>query len=408
MASRSKPDTLNSDAQSIRTDCIVCGSGDVDIFFVIERVPVQCNVLWPTRGEALNAPVGTIRLGFCNCCSHIANVAFDPNSMDYTEHYENSLHFSPRFQTFLDYLIQRLDSEFELRGKHVIDVGCGKGEFITALCERTGCFGVGFDKSYALNEANGHAIPAEARFVVDFYGERYAEYPVDLITCRHVLEHIDRPYEFIAMIRRVVGDRTSVGVYFEVPDALFTAQHLGIWDIIYEHVSYFTRHSLVTLFEREGFTVTDVSSVFDGQYLCLSAAAHAPAEQNSFAGTDEISEIRGDVTAFRQRYDAKLLEWKRAMEEIRRSRSKAVVWGTGSKGATFLNAVGVTDEVRYAVDINPRKAGKFVPGTGQEVVSPQFLEQYRPDVVIVMNPIYEAEIRGMLASLQVHAEVLIA
>jgi hypothetical protein len=54
--------------------------------------------------------------------------------------------------------------------------------------------------------------------------------------------------------------------------------------------------------------------------------------------------------------------------------------------------VGVGEEIEYLVDINPYRHGKFVPGTGKQIVGPEFLAQYRPDLVIAMNPIYRAEI----------------
>ena len=58
----------------------------------------------------------------------------------------------------------------------------------------------------------------------------------------------------------------------------------------------------------------------------------------------------------------------------------------------FLTTLGIKDEIPYAVDINPYKHGTFLPGNGQEIVSPEFLKTYEPDVVIVMNPIYMEEI----------------
>ena len=51
------------------------------------------------------------------------------------------------------------------------------------------------------------------------------------------------------------------------------------------------------------------------------------------------------------------------------------------------------------MDINPRKQGMYVAGTGQQIVPPEFLKYYQPDVVIVMNPIYESEIRQIIEGL---------
>ncbi len=73
-----------------------------------------------------------------------------------------------------------------------------------------------------------------------------------------------------------------------------------------------------------------------------------------------------------------------------------VLWGSGSKAVSFLTTLGITDELQYVVDINPHRQGMFMPGTGHAIVSPDFLAEYKPDRVIIMNPIYREEITKML------------
>jgi hypothetical protein len=60
----------------------------------------------------------------------------------------------------------------------------------------------------------------------------------------------------------------------------------------------------------------------------------------------------------------------------------------------------------YAVDINPNKRGTFMAGTGQEIVTPDFLPDYRPDLVIAMNPIYTEEIQRDLTRRGIGARVV--
>jgi hypothetical protein len=60
---------------------------------------------------------------------------------------------------------------------------------------------------------------------------------------------------------------------------------------------------------------------------------------------------------------------------------------------TFLNTLKTKDHIDYVVDINPRKQGRYVAGTGQQIVTPDFLRDYQPDMVMVMNPIYKREIQ---------------
>jgi len=95
------------------------------------------------------------------------------------------------------------------------------------------------------------------------------------------------------------------------------------------------------------------------------------------------------------------------LEEINRTGQRAVVWGGGSKGITFLNQINNPQQIKYVVDINPRKQGLYVPGTGQLIVSPAFLSKYKAEIVIVMNPIYTNEIRHLSKNLGVTAEFLL-
>ncbi|MEO1671695.1 MAG: hypothetical protein AAFR77_13070, partial [Cyanobacteria bacterium J06631_2] len=80
--------------------------------------------------------------------------------------------------------------------------------------------------------------------------------------------------------------------------------------------------------------------------------------------------------------------------------------GAGSKGVTFLNILQEQQQIRYVVDINPHKEKKYIPGTGQEIIAPNFLIDYQPEIVIVMNPIYENEIRQMLNKMRLTPQLL--
>ena len=72
------------------------------------------------------------------------------------------------------------------------------------------------------------------------------------------------------------------------------------------------------------------------------------------------------------------------------------MWGSGSKGVTFLNVLQTQNQIRHIVDINPRKQGKFIPGSGQQIIAPEALKANPPDVIIIVNAIYESEIQQQL------------
>ncbi|MGB2959650.1 MAG: methyltransferase domain-containing protein [Bacteroidota bacterium] len=385
--------------------CVVCGSDDVTLLVSLEDVPIHCNVLWPTREEAVAAPRGDLRLGFCGMCGHIFNTTFDPSVMEYTQEYENSLHFSPRFQSYAELLARRLVQRYDVRGKDVIDIGCGKGDFLALMCAEGNNRGTGFDPSYEPEHMQS-AVADSLTIVRDFYSPEYSSYKADLVTCRHVLEHIQHPDTFVDTVARSLGGRTETVVFFEVPNVLYTLRDMGIWDLIYEHCSYFSSYSLSRLFIDAGFAVLEQNELYEGQFLgidlVLRAPGEGPAKPPSPAGMTDL------VKQFSDKYRQKVGFWNDQFERMASARETVAVWGGGSKGVTFLNTVKQGNQAGFMVDINPRKQGMYVPGTGQEVIAPERLREVRPDVLIVMNPIYEKEIRKNLSDLGVSPRFLVA
>jgi hypothetical protein len=99
-------------------------------------------------------------------------------------------------------------------------------------------------------------------------------------------------------------------------------------------------------------------------------------------------------------------DWKQRLTELQRAGRRTVVWGSGSKGVAFLTTLNLNGTIEYVVDINPFRQGKFMAGTGQQIVAPDFLRDYKPDVAVVMNPVYRSEVQRDLSSMGLATTVL--
>ena len=387
-----------------RDRCPACQEPDLVAVVEVENQPVHSCLLWDSLPAAVEAPRGDIRLSFCRACGMIYNAAFDPSLLAYSAEYENSLHYSSRFQEYAERLASRLVERYALRGKNIVEIGCGAGEFLALLCGKGGSRGIGFDPSYP----GGRDTEESGRltFIRDVYSEAYAGYVTDLLCCRHVLEHIAEPREFLLQVRRALGKSSHAIVYCEVPDALYMLRDLSIGDIIYEHCSYFCGPALARLFEEIGFTVLDVYTAFGAQYLALEASPAPRAPKPGMKAQADLTELSDLVMAFGERYRRKMHMWRRTLRELAATKDRIVMWGAGAKGVTFLNTGGGEARIDYVVDINPRKQGTYIAGSGQQIVSPEFLRDYRPDAVLVMNPLYEEEIRATITRLRIVADIL--
>jgi SAM-dependent methyltransferase len=388
-------------------NCPVCGSSAIENFISISEVPVHNNIQWSTKEEALSATRGDIELTFCHECGHIYNVAFDPSRLEYTDHYENSLHYSSEFRRYAERIVDRLIEKHKLRNKNVIEIGCGKGDFLALLCNRGNNKGLGFDKSFDDTRVGADSLE-NVKFIRDFYSTKYAKYDVDFICCRHVLEHVENPRGFLEDILMNLKDRPGVNLYFEVPNVLFMLGKHGIWDLIYEHFSYFSPDSLVKVFQSSGFTVTGVFESFKGQFLIIDALSDQQGFKKIFDYRKDIQNITKDINAFQSVYSSKIAKWNQWLKDITHKGKRAVIWGAGSKGVTFLNVLKTRDKIQYIVDLNPHKHDKYVSGTGQRIVAPAYLKHYQPDYVVVMNDIYKDEIERTLGTMKIESDVMCA
>lgn len=391
--------------ECLNNRCPVCSSAGIEFFFRLDDVPIFCNVLYRTPEEAERAARGTITLGLCLQCTHIFNGTFESDRVTYTPAYENSLHYSPHFRRFAERLAAELVERYEVRNTTVVDIGCGRGDFLKLMVELGNNTGIGFDASYDPDTS----LPDERITIVrEFFSAASPHPPGDLYTCRHVLEHLPHPTHLLREVHAAMQRTPRAILYVEVPNALWMLERGGIWDVIYEHCSYFTHASLQRLLEQCGFQVLRLEESFNGQYIAAectlkNAARHAQSKHHP-----DPARCTALAHSFSDKHLRKVKEWTMKLEALREEGKRIVVWGTGSKGVTFVNMVNGTHSVGHVVDVNPRKHGMYTPGTAHRVIAPEQLRASKPDVVIVMNPVYADEIRSALDGLGLTPQIFFA
>jgi SAM-dependent methyltransferase len=393
-------------SDSNRTDCPSCGANETRLFHEVADVPVNSVLNVRTREEALNFPRGKLALAHCRHCGFIYNARFEPEKVHYSSECEESQGYSPTFNAFARDLADGLVQKHALRGRRIIEIGCGKGEFLKLLCRLGGNSGIGFDPAYVPGRGDGGGEAEEVEFVKDYYSEKYAGLRGDAICCRMTLEHIPETAELVRTLRKAIGDRYETIVFFQVPDVTRIMRDCAFEDIYYEHCSYFSPGSLARLFRANRFDILDMSVEFGGQYILIEAKPAVGKTVMRMNLEKDLGSVEHSVELFSARHPAVIGYWESVLDKTEQS-GRVVIWGSGSKGVTFLNTLRNSGRVKWVVDINPFRQRTFMAGTGQEIVAPEFLASYRPDAVIVMNPIYLDEIKNDLRRMglapQVHA-----
>jgi SAM-dependent methyltransferase len=379
--------------------CPVCLSLGSLPLITVPRVPLIGCLFAESMPDALATEIGDLELVQCTECTHIYNRAFESERIRYVPGYENALGYSQRHNAQLTATVDHLICDHGLRHKYIAELGCGDANFLAQLCGRGSNIGIGYDPTQAywsIRLGEGSVEVRSANFAPAKHD------PVDFVCSQHVLEHLPELRQTLRYARSILK-RKGCG-YFEVPNGRTIFREGHIWDLTYEHLSYFTPQSLHRALSDAGFSVSKIESSFGDQYLYAEvlaegAAAPPPTEEDlDFCQT------------FPGAFSSILSQWNDRISALTAEGRRIVLWGAGTKAVGFLNMLDIISDggIKYVVDVNPRKSGRFVPRTAQKIVSPEHLRHYRPDVVIVMNAEYVQEIQTMLESMSVQCEVFVA
>ncbi len=372
-------------------------------FYCCKGQPANSVILCQSPEEATGLSTGDISLLHCPSCGFIFNAAYDPEICTYDQRYEETQTHSAVFNAFHYKLASHLIRTYRLSHKTILEIGCGKGDFLNLLCTMGDNRGIGYDPSYVAERSQG-GLAANVTIYREFFPEHYSGPQPDCIICKMSLEHIADVSGFLGRVREAIDPGNKTIVFFQVPDTEQLLEESRFWDIYYEHCSYFTEESLRHLFQQSGFQVVSIAGQYDQQYLTIEArAAETPAAEHRRSG--RISYTRDLVQSFSASIRGHIDKWQQLLRKFRADDRTVALWGGGSKAVSFLATLQQTEAVHWVVDINPHKQGMYLPGSGHRVIAPEKLIDVKVDCILVMNPMYMEEVRDQLAALQIECEL---
>lgn len=265
--------------------------------------------------------------------------------------------------------------------------------------------------------ARNVARVAQARGIptlVDFFGARLADdlsrtgRQADLLVGNNVLAHVPDLDDFVDGLRRVL--KPGGLITLEFPHVLRLIEENQFDTIYHEHLSYLSLAVVSTLFQRHGLTVVDVEELptHGGSLRVHGRHRDDPTAPPTgrVAGLIAAEEAAGLTTLeYYQRFARRVHETKRALLELlittKRSGATVVAYGAAAKGNTLLNYCGVrTDFVEYAVDRNPHKQGRYLPGTRIPIFAPERISETRPEFVLILPWNLRTEITRQLSEIR--------
>jgi 2-polyprenyl-3-methyl-5-hydroxy-6-metoxy-1,4-benzoquinol methylase len=266
---------------------------------------------------------------------------------------------------------------FSLAGKKVIEIGCGRGEYLSVLRD-AGAAASGLEHaegSVASCRAEGLDV---SRGFVENAGTRLAGAPYDGFVILNFLEHHPDPN---ATLRGIHGNLADGGVgIVEVPNFDMMLHERQFAEFMSDHLCYFTAETLRTALSINGFEVLACTEEFHRYILSAVVRKRERLDLSEFHA--QQARLRGEIHAFIARFAPK----------------RVAIWGAGHQALALMSLLDLGQSIRYVVDSAPFKQGKFTPATHLPIVAPSALETDPVDAVIVIAAGYSDEVARTIRS----------
>ena len=325
------------------------------------------------NAESLESDKG-ISLEVCQC-SGCGLVQLSNDPAPYYKEVIRATAFSEEMKDFRKKQFGSFIQKFFLKGKKVIEIGCGRGEFLSIMQQ----FGI---EAYGLEHSEKSVIQCVksglkvSKGFIQNSTDRLNDAPFDAFFILNFLEHLPDPNSTLRGIRNNLTD-DALGLV-EVPNFDMILRNKLFSEFISDHLFYFTRETLSTILNLNGFEIIDCNVEWH-DYI-ISAIVKKRGEL--------------DISHF-YKYQAQI---KNEIEKhIGRFKNKKVaIWGAGHQALTIISLLSLAGKIKYVIDSAVFKQGKYTPATHIPIVSPDALDSDPVDAVIVMAASYSDEVARII------------
>ncbi len=357
-----------------RDYCIICGHRLPDKpLMVLDGMPASAQDI--PGAEQVDQDRG-IRLRLCQCGS-CGLVQFDCGPVGYYRDVIRSGGYSTTMAELRTSQYRHLIETYHLEGRKFLEVGCGRGEFLKFL--------TGFPvKAYGIEHCEDLVETARREGLQVFKGftEKEdtilgTEGPYDVFLSFNFLEHQPEPGVMLDCIRNNLSDG-GIGL-ITVPSLEYILQYDGYYELIRDHIAYYTFDTLRYLLERHGFQVLEEDMV-NRDTLSVIVKKREPIDISGLS--DSYGRIRKQI--------------EELMADIERRNKKLAVWGASHQGFTLAATTCLGKCAAYMIDSAPFKQGRFAPASHLPIVAPEHFFQEPADAILIVAPGYTEEIAGVI------------
>ena len=201
--------------------------------------------------------------------------------------------------------------------------------------------------------------------------------PFDVFLSFNFLEHQPDPN---GMLQGIYENLKEDGMgLITVPSLEYILEYNGYYELIRDHLVYYTFDTLQFVLEKNGFEVLEQEMV----------------------NRDTLSVIvrkkqKIDVSKIKESYDVVCKEINDYVDALKKQGKKVAIWGASHQGFTLAATAKLTKKIEYIIDSAPFKQGKYAPASHIPIISPADALLHSVDAIIIMAPGYTDEIAAII------------
>ena len=354
--------------------CLLCGSSleDAPTLFVCDNMPGSAQGL-PTLEELPEDTGIRLKLVQCRRCG-LVQIPTEPVS-----YYKKVIRAGGTTSTMVklrNAQYQDFMDRFGLKGKKILEVGCGRGEFLR-IWKNYDVRAVGIEYDPGLVDlARKEGLEVYEAYA-DEAGTVLPGAPYDAFVQFNFLEHQPRPNDMLQCIyNNLTGD--GVGLV-TVPSWEYILQYDGYYELLKDHLAYYSEETLKLLFQTNGFEIVDCRTVNRDTHSLL-VKKRRTVDVSSWK--DSIAALKKELFAYVDAY-------------VSQGR-KVAVWGASHQGFTLISSLGLSEKIAYIIDSAPFKQGKYAPASHLPIVDRKHFFEDPVDSILIVAPGYTDEIAAII------------
>lgn len=358
----------------MRQNCLVCGHPLSEPILHYSDLPSGAQQM-PTKEELASDRGIEFNVRQCLSCE---TLQLDCEPVAYYRDVIRAMPVKGVFASLKLELFKDFAEKFSLEGKHLIEVGCGNGDFIQLFSSESATIS-GLEHSRAsVLAAQGKGLDVMEGFV-DSAESQIPKAPYDGFLSINFLEHQPDPCGMLAGIHSNLKP-DGVGL-ITVPSFDHILRYDAYYEFVRDHLLYFTEATLRRMLESNGFDVVEMG-LFNEDTIYTYVRKRPVVSLSGLA--NNYMKLRSELNSL--------------IDDLKAQGRRVALWGASHQGFTIIACAGIGEKIEYIIDSAAFKQGKYSPATHIEIISPAEALSRAADAIIIAAPAYTKEILGVIQS----------